>query len=265
MKTLITIGQVVSSERVYEADVLIEGEHIIRVGKGLTTGGDVEIIDASGLLVLPGGVDVHVHLDLPMFGTVSSDDHYTATKAAAYGGTTTVIDFVSQDSDDLFDCIRRLRNKADHKAVVDFGLHMNITHLTHNVEEQIPGLINEGVSSIKVFTAYNDRLRLLDSDIFKVMRIAANHGILTMLHAENGDLIEILVREALAKGKKEPIWHARTRPAWGAVEAVLRAAALAAVADAPLYVVHMNVAGEVDMLDYARGHGLRVMGETCPQ
>ena len=265
MKTLISNGQVVTSERVYEADVLIEGEHIIRVGKGLTTGGDVEIIDASGLLVLPGGVDVHVHLDLPMFGTVSSDDHYTGTKAAAYGGTTTVIDFVSQDSDDLFDCIRRLRNKADHKAVVDFGLHMNITHLTHNVEEQIPGLINEGVSSIKVFTAYNDRLRLLDSDIFKVMRIAANHGILTMLHAENGDLIEILVREALAKGKKEPIWHARTRPAWGAVEAVLRAAALAAVADAPLYVVHMNVAGEVDMLDYARGHGLRVMGETCPQ
>ena len=119
MKTLITNGQVVSSERVYEADVLIEGEHIIRVGKGLTTGGDVEIIDASGLLVLPGGVDVHVHLDLEMAGTVTADDHYTGTKAAAFGGTTTVIDFVSQDSDDLLANISHHREKADPKVAID--------------------------------------------------------------------------------------------------------------------------------------------------
>ena len=158
-----------------------------------------------------------------------------------------------------------LRQKADAKVAVDYGLHMNITHLTPKVEAQIPLLVEEGVTSLKVFTAYNDRLRLRDDEIFKVMRIARENGLLTMLHAENGDLIEILVNEALAQGKTTPIWHARTRPAWGAVEAVMRGAALAATAQSPLYIVHINVAGEVDMLQYARDHGIDVMGETCPQ
>jgi len=210
-------------------------------------------------------VDAHVHLDLPMAGTVSSDDHYTGTKAAAFGGTTTVIDFISQDSDDLIKNVTLLRKKAESKAVIDFGLHANITHLSPEVEQQIPALVEAGVTSVKVFTAYNHRLRLQDGEIFKVMRIAKDHGILTMLHAENGDVIEILINEALAQHHVSPEWHAKTRPAWGAVESVARASALSAMAEAPLYIVHMNAAGEVDQLEYAQQHGLRVFGETCPQ
>lgn len=265
MQTLIKNGTLVTTTTTETTDLLIEGGRIARIANNLPVEEGCEVIDASGLFVLPGGVDVHVHLDLPMFNTVSSDDHYTGTRAAACGGTTTVIDFVSQDSDDLLGCIAALRRKADAKVAIDYGLHMNITHLNAQVEAQIPLLIDEGVTSIKVFTAYNDRLRLRDDEIFRVMRIAREHGLLTMLHAENGDLIEILVQEALQQGNTSPIWHARTRPAWGAVEAVMRGAALAATARAPLYIVHINVAGEVDMLKYARDHGVAVFGETCPQ
>jgi len=142
---------------------------------------------------------------------------------------------------------------------------MNITRFDSQVGKEIPGLVKEGITSVKVFTAYNGRLRLQDGEIFKVMRIAKKHGILTMLHAENGDVIDILVGEALQRKDTSPIWHARTRPAWGAVESVLRGTALAQTANAPLYIVHMNVAGEVDILAYVRSQGLKVMGETCPQ
>jgi len=139
---------------------------------------------------------------------------------------------------------------------------MNITRFDSQVGKEIPGLVKEGITSVKVFTAYNGRLRLQDGEIFKVMRIAKKHGILTMLHAENGDVIDILVGEALQRKDTSPIWHARTRPAWGAVESVLRGTALAQTANAPLYIVHMNVAGEVDILAYVRSQGLKVMGET---
>ena len=214
---------------------------------------------------MPGGVDPHVHLELPMFGTVSSDDHYTGHRAAAFGGTTTCIDFISQDHNTLAEDIDAWHEKADHKAAIDFGFHMNITRLNDQIASEIPSLVNHGISSIKVFTAYNNRLRLDDGGIFRVMRIARDAGILTMLHAENGDVIDILIQEALASGKTKPIDHALTRPAWGAVEAVLRACSLAQQAEAPLYIVHMNAAGEVDQLEYARTHGIHVMGETCPQ
>src|SRR5690606_8081186 len=133
------------------------------------------------------------------------------------------------------------------------------------VANQIPDLIKMGISSLKVFTAYNNTLRIQDADIFRVMRIAQEHGFLTMLHAENGDIIDILVQEALSQGKVTPEWHAHTRPAWGAVEAVARGVSLSAHTGAPLYIVHMNAAGEVDQLAYGRDSGIPVMGETCPQ
>ena len=264
MTLLIKNGTLVTAAETFPADILVEGERIVQIGLGLESSG-AEVVDASGKLVMPGGVDVHCHLDLPMFGTVSSDDHYTGHKAAAFGGTTTVIDFASQDFPHLEDCVEAWHDRVGGKAAVDYGFHMNITRLYPETLAELRGLASEGIASIKVFTAYNNRLRLADGDIFKVMRAARELGLLTLLHAENGDVIEELVDEALAAGHTSPEWHARTRPAWGAVEAVLRGAALAAQADAPLYIVHMNAGGEVDQLAYARERGVKVMGETCPQ
>lgn len=261
---LIRGGTLVTASETFPADVLIDGERIAAVGQGLQAEG-AETVDASGKLILPGGIDVHTHLDLPMFGTVSSDDHYTGHKAAAFGGTTTVIDFVpTPEAGPLRAGIDAWHAKADAKAAIDFSFHMNISRLDRQVLEEIPRLPEEGITSVKVFTAYNGRLRLLDGEIFQVMRTAAAHGLLTMLHAENGDVIELLTAEALAAGHTTPEWHALTRPAWGAVEATFRGIALAAQAEAPLYIVHMNAAGEVDMLRYARQRRLPVMGETCP-
>ena len=266
MSVLIKNGTLVTAAETFQADILMDGEVIAAIGPNLTPPEGAEVVDASGLLVLPGGVDAHVHLDLPMFGTVSSDDHYTGMKAAAFGGTTTVIDFVPQDPGTLRDNVARWHSKADPNAAVDYSFHMNITRFNEDIEAEIPDLVNMGITSVKVFTAYNNRLRLMDDQIFKVMRIAREHGLVTMMHAESGDVIDLMIAEALADGRTEPEWHALTRPAWGAVEAVMRGSALAAQAgNAPLYIVHMNAAGEVDMLRYARDMGLPIMGETCPQ
>ncbi|MGB2963068.1 MAG: dihydropyrimidinase [Anaerolineales bacterium] len=262
--TLIKNGTLINDSDTIKSDLLIQEGKIARVGQGLEAEGAL-IIDAAGKYILPGGIDPHVHLDLAMFDTVSSDDHYTGHKAAAFGGTTTVMDFVEDKDPDLLKNVQSLRDKADPKAAIDYSFHINITNFNKRVAEQIPDLIQSGVTTLKVFTAYNNRLRLVDGEIFQLMLIAADHGMLTMLHAENGDVIDVLVEQALRDGHTEPIWHAKTRPAWGAVEAVLRSAALAAQADAPLYIVHMNTAGGIDQLAYAREKGVKVMGETCPQ
>jgi dihydropyrimidinase len=264
MSLLIKSGTIITATETFQGDILIDGEKIVSLGMHLEASG-AEIIDASGKLVMPGGVDPHTHFNLPMAGTVTADDHYSGLKAAAFGGTTTILDFVPQDFDTLSACVEAWHKRADPLAAIDYGFHMNITHLDDQVIDGISLLSGLGITTLKVFTAYNDRLRLQDGEIFKVMRLAKKHNLLTMLHAENGDVIDLLIADALAAGHTTPEWHARTRPAWGAVEAVLRAAALSAQAEAPLYIVHMNVAGEVDQLRYAREHGLNVMGETCPQ
>jgi dihydropyrimidinase len=263
MKTLIKGGTLVTAEKTFPADILVEGEKISLIGQKLQSG-DAKIVDASGKLLLPGGVDPHVHLDLPMAGTVSSDDHYTGTKAAAMGGTTTVLDFVSFDFPTLGESVDIWKKNAE-KAAVDYSAHMNLTRFDEKIAAELPSLPGIGITTVKTFTAYNNRLRIPDGDIFKALRITSEHGMLVMLHAENGDVIETLIAEALAAQHLTPEWHAKTRPAWGAVEATLRASSLAAQASAAIYIVHMNAGGEVDMLKYAREHGVRVMGETCPQ
>jgi dihydropyrimidinase len=260
---LIKGGQLITASETYHADILVEGETIAEISQEISSPA-AQIIDATGKIIMPGGIDPHTHFDLPMFGTVSSDDHYSGHKAAAFGGTTTVLDFVSQDLATLAESIDAWHAKADAKAAIDFGFHMNISHFDEKVAAEISHLPEIGITSIKVFTAYNNRLRLDDGNIFRVMRIAKECGLLTMLHAENGDVIEVLTAEALAEGHTTPEWHAYTRPAWGAVEATLRASSLAAQANASLYIVHMNVAGEVDQLQFARQRGVAVMGETCP-
>ncbi len=263
MGILIKGGLLITAEGSLPADVLVESGKISQIGQNLQNA-EAKTVDATGKLILPGGVDPHVHLDLPMSGTVSSDDHYTGTKAAAFGGTTTVIDFVSFDFPTLDESVQIWRANAE-KAAVDYSAHMNLTRFDDKIAAEIPTLREMGIASLKVFTAYNNRFRLEDVNIFKALRIARDSGILVMLHAENGDVIEMLTAEALAAGHTTPEWHAKTRPAWGAVESALRAFALAAMAEAPLYLVHMNTAGEVDMLKYARERGVKVMGETCPQ
>jgi dihydropyrimidinase len=264
MKTLIKNGTVVTASETAVMDILIEGEKILLLGTQLYADEATHVIDAAGKFVLPGGIDVHTHFDLPMFGTVASDDHYTGHKAAAFGGTTTAIDFVPMQDRSLRKNIDLWHEKAQ-KAAIDYSFHMNITKFGEDVLKQIPALVDEGIPSVKVFTAYNNNMRLMDDEIFQVLRVAAQHQILTMAHVENGDVIELLVKEALALGHTAPVYHAETRPSWGAVEAALRTVALSAMADAPLYLVHMNAGGEVDQLAYAREHGLPVYGETCPQ
>jgi dihydropyrimidinase len=264
MPLLIKSGTLITATETFQSDVLIEGEKISSIGNDLKSPG-ADLIDATGKLILPGGVDPHTHFNLPMFNTVSSDDHYTGHKAAAFGGTTTVLDFVPQEDHSLSSCVETWHQRADPLAAIDYGFHMNITQFDRNVADEIPELPKLGITTLKVFTAYNNRLRLNDGEIFQVLRLAKKNNLLTMLHAENGDVIDILVAEALAESHTTPEWHALTRPAWGAVEAALRASALSAQAEASLYIVHMNVAGEVDQLRYAREHGLSVMGETCPQ
>ena len=263
MPTLIKSGTLITASETFEADILIDGEKIVSVGNNIDVPG-AQVVSAAGKLVMPGGIDPHTHLDLPMFDTVSSDDHYTGHKAAAFGGTTTVMDFVPQGDGSLQVAIDEWHAKADAKAAIDFGFHMNITRLDDQVEKEIPKLLDLGITTLKVFMAYNGRLRLQDGEIYRVLDIARLNGMLTMLHAENGDVIDLLVAEALAAGQNTPEWHARTRPGWGGVEAVLRGAALAEQAGAGLYIVHVNQTGEADQLRYARSRGINVMGETCP-
>lgn len=262
-KVLIRGGTLITADRTFLADVIIDGERISSIGQNLSED-DAEVIDATGKFILPGGVDPHVHLDLPMFDTVSSDDYYTGGKAAAFGGTTTVLDFVPQDYPTLKQSIQAWRRKSTGRASIDFGLHMVVSRFDKDIIAEIPSLIGEGITTLKVFTAYNNRLRINDGEIFQVMREAGKSGLLTLLHAENGDVIELLTEEALASGNTAPIWHARTRPAWGEAESVLRGIAIAEYANAPLYVVHLSTVGGLDHLNYGRKRGVNVMAETCP-
>ncbi len=262
MALLIKNGTLITAAETYNADILVEGEQITQIGQDLAHP-NAEMIDASGKFITPGGVDPHTHFDLPMFDTVSSDDHYTGHKAAAFGGTTTVMDFVVQEPQGFRHSVDLWSEKAQ-KAAVDYSFHMNLTHMDDSVAADIPTLRDMGITTLKVFTAYNGRLRLDDGGIFRALRIARENGMLIMSHCENGDVIEQLIPSALAAGHTTPEWHALTRPAWGAIESTLRMCALAQQADSPVYIVHMNVGGEADMLQYARERGVKVMGETCP-
>ncbi len=265
MAVLIKSGTLITASETFNADVLIEKEVISKIGVNIDVPLGTVIVDAAGKYLMPGGVEAHAHFELPMFNTVSSDDHYTGHKAAAFGGTTTAFDFISQDHENLLACVRAWHEKAHDKATIDYSFHMNITHFSDQIAKDIPLLRDEGINSMKVFTAYNDRLRLMDGEIYQLMRIANDNGLLVLIHAENGDVIELLVNEALAKGHTTPEWHALTRPAEGAVESVNRVISLARQTGAPIYIVHMNTKGGVDHVRNAREEGLPIMGETCPQ
>jgi dihydropyrimidinase len=265
MRTLIKNGTIVTAAESYPADLLLADGQIALMGQNLPAEG-ADVVDARGKYVLPGAIDVHTHLELPFGGTIASDDFYTGHKAAAFGGTTTHIDFVIQDKGEtLHHAVERWHKKSDPKAVIDYGYHMAITDLTPAVMDEIPSMADEGITTLKLFMAYKGLFQVDDSTLFKTLMKAAEAGMLVMVHAENGDAIDVLVKDALATGHRTPEWHALTRPAWAEAEATMRATALAGIAGAPLYVVHVTNAMAVDQIAYGRARGLSVMGETCTQ
>jgi dihydropyrimidinase len=265
MKTLIKNGTLVTAAESFRADLLMDDGTITLIGANLPAG-DAHVVDATDRYILPGAIDVHTHLELPFGGTVSTDDFYTGHKAAAFGGTTFHIDFAIQaKGETLHQTVERWHKKSDHKAVLDFGYHMAIADLTDEVLNEIPQMGNEGIPSLKLFMAYKNILQIDDLTLFKTLMKAAENGMLVMVHAENGDAIDVLVKKALAEGCTTPEWHALTRPDWVEGEATNRAVALAAVAGAPLYVVHVTCAKAVNAIAAARAQGVKAMGETCVQ
>jgi dihydropyrimidinase len=264
MSVLITNGSVVLPEGVLSADVYVEGETITSIGKNLRPQG-AEIIDAAGKFVIPGGVDVHTHLEAPVGGTISSDDFDSGTRAAAFGGTTTIIDFATQSKGQSLHAAYDLWRKKAEKATIDYGLHMIVVDVADGRIEEIDTLIHEGVTSFKLFTAYPGVLMVDDATLLQVLLRAGTKGALVAVHAENGSAIEYLIRKALSEGRIDPIEHALTRPAIAEAEAVHRVIALARIAGVPIYIVHVSSAEALAEITRARHGGIPVYGETCPQ
>jgi len=266
MSTLIQHGTVVTARETLLADVRIEGERIAEVGPGLLPRPQEEAIDAAGAYVIPGGIDAHTHLDMPFGGTVSSDDFETGTRAAAFGGTTTIVDFAIQARGTrMLDALDTWMKKAEGRAAIDYGLHMIVTDLAGAGLEDMDDMVREGVASFKLFMAYPNVLMVDDATIFRALQQTSKNGALICMHAENGSVIDILVRQALAQGKTAPIYHALTRPTLAEAEAVHRAIALAEIAGVPVYIVHLSSEDALNQVREARDRGLPAFAETCPQ
>jgi len=268
MSVLIKGGRVITAADDYVADVYIEGERISLIGESLDMAAD-RVIDATGKYVLPGAVDPHTHLEMPWRGKTTVDDFYHGHVAAAFGGTTTHVDFCIQGKGETFgEALETWHGKREGKAIIDNGFHIIVTDLSENggTLEELATLPDEhGVSSYKLFMAYNDSLRISDEGLFKVMQVAAKTGACVMVHAENGDAIEVLIADAIAAGNTDPIYHALTRPPETEGEATNRAVQLAHVAGAALYVVHVSCEESLEPIKLAREKGWDVWGETCTQ
>lgn len=266
-RTLVRGGVVVSAAGAAPADVLVEGERIAAVGLDLAGRCEAErTIDAGGRLVVPGGVDVHTHMELEASGTVASDDFATGTAAAAWGGTTTIVDYAGHErGEPLAEGLARWHRKADGRACVDYGFHMMLSEVSEQVLADMAGLVADGVSSFKVFTAYPDRYMIDDGQVLQVLQRAAELPALVAVHAENGPAIEVLRAELLAGGHRAPIDHARSRPPALEGEATARVIVLAELAGAPLHVAHLSAAPALAAVRAARERGAAVHAETCPQ
>jgi dihydropyrimidinase len=266
MSVLIKGGRVITAADDYVADVFVEDERISLIGETLDVTAD-RVIDAAGKYVLPGGVDPHTHLDMPFGGTVTIDDVESGQTAAAFGGTTTHVDFIIQPKGSTFaEAIDEWRAKANGKQVIDMGYHMAVTDLKEGgTLEELATLPDQGITSYKLFMAYKGAIMVDDETLFRVMQVAAGTGALVMVHAEHGDAIDVLVREALERGETAPKYHALTRPPETEGEATNRAIQLARVAGCKLYVVHVSCAESVEPIQIAREKGWDVWGETCTQ
>jgi dihydropyrimidinase len=266
--TLIEGGLVVSATAEVTADVLVDGERVAALlapGSGLSTGTD-RVIDATDMYVIPGGVDAHTHMEMPFGGTYASDTFETGTAAAAWGGTTTIIDFAVQSvGHSLREGLDAWHAKADGCCAIDYGFHMILADVNDQSLKEMDMLVGEGVTSFKMFMAYPGVFYSDDGKILRAMQQAAGNGALAMMHAENGIAIDVLVQQALAAGRTDPRYHGEVRHALLESEATHRAIQLARVAGAPLYVVHVSAMQAVEQLATARDAGLPVWGETCPQ
>ncbi|MBV8599839.1 MAG: dihydropyrimidinase [Actinobacteria bacterium] len=266
MSVLIKGGRVVTAADDYVADVYVDGERVTLIGESLDVEAD-RVIDASGKYVLPGCVDPHTHLAMPWRGETTIDDFESGHAAAAFGGTTTHVDFCIQGRGQTFaEALEAWHAKREGKAMIDNGFHIAVTDLREGgTLEELASLPEQGVTSYKLFMAYKDSLMVDDETLFKTMQVAADTGALVMVHAENGDAIEVLMAEAIAAGNTAPVYHALTRPPETEGEATNRAIQLARVAGSPLYVVHVSCAESVEPIEIAREKGWNVYGETCTQ
>jgi len=267
MSVLIKGGRIVTAADDYAADVFIEDERITLIGELLDVSAD-RTIDAAGKYVLPGAVDPHTHLSMPWRGETTIDDFESGHAAAAFGGTTTHVDFCIQGKGQSFgEALEIWHGKREGKAIIDNGFHIAVTDLREGGTLEELGRLPEeyGVTSYKLFMAYKDSLMVDDETLFKTMQVASETGALVMVHAENGDAIEVLMAEAIAAGHTSPRYHALTRPPETEGEATNRAIQLARVAGSPLYVVHVSCAESVEPLAIAREKGWNVYGETCTQ
>src|SRR5213083_1424479 len=266
MSILIRGARVVTATDEFVADVFVEGERVSLIGADLDVAAD-RTIDAAGKYVLPGCIDPHTHLDMPFGGTVTIDDFESGQGSAACGGTTCHVDFCIQGRGQTFaQALEVWHAKANGKTLIDYGFHIAVTDLDDGgTLEELAMLPEQGITSYKLFMAYKGALMVDDETLFKTMEVAAETGALVMVHAENGDAIDVLVKRAVAEGHTEPHWHALTRPPETEGEATNRAIQLARVAGCALYVVHVSCAEAVEPIRIARDKGWNVWGETCTQ
>jgi dihydropyrimidinase len=263
--TLIKNGTIVTAVDEYRGDVYVEDEVICQVGVKLDLPAD-RVIDAAGKLVIPGGIDVHTHLDMPFGGTVSEDDFESGTISAAHGGTTTVVDFAIQDhGKSMREAWETWMSKAEGKAAIDYGFHMIMREFSPELGREMKDMVDEGVTSFKLFMAYPGVFMMDDASIFRAMQRSGEVGATICMHAENGGVIDVLVEQALARGETAPKYHALTRPARAEAEATHRAIAMAEIADVPVYIVHLSAAEALEMVTHARDRGVPAYAETCPQ
>ena len=271
--TLITGGTVVSATGASAADVLVDGETIRAVlqpgsellGVDLARSVD-RVVDATGKYVIPGGIDAHTHMEMPFGGTQASDTFETGTRAAAWGGTTTIVDFVVQTfGQQVQDSLAAWHEKAGGNCAIDYGFHQIVGDVNEASLQALRGLADEGITSYKLFMAYPGVFYSDDAQILKAMQVGADTGLMTMMHAENGPAIDVLVQQLLAEGKTDPYYHGIARAWQMEEEATHRAIMLANLTGAPLYVVHVSAKQAVAQLAAARDRGQNVFGETCPQ